>query len=114
MPDVDPLNTFKPQDGNRPDPPPREGDGSPVPKLDYEPWPQRRVTPKPVKVLIWVAIITHALGIIPAVAFLYYTATQDTRFIDMLSGGTCCFPLVALVALGLFFLMMKVGGHDER
>ena len=106
MPDAERPNADKH------DPP--AGKAPAVQKLEYEPWPQRRATPKPVKVLIWVAIVTHALGIIPAVAFLYYAVSQDTRLIDMLGGGVCCFPVVALVALGLFLLMMKAGGHDDR
>jgi hypothetical protein len=96
--------------GDKPDPPHHD-----VPKLDYEPWPQRRKTPRALKVTIWVALVVHALGIIPIIAFFLYglnDATAGDGWGNAISGGVCCIPVGALVLLGFLVMLSKVGDRD--
>jgi hypothetical protein len=81
------------------------------PPVDYEPWPQRRRLPRVLKVLIWVAVGVHALGIIPAVIFLGHALMQDHGTLnEVVSSGTCCcYPAIAVVLVACLFFWIRAG-----
>ena len=92
---------------DQPDPSPGK---PPDNRLDYEPWPQRRKTPKPVKILIWAAILIHSVGILPAAVFLWFAMTDESsRLADVLGSGACCVPFGLLLVLSVIVVLYRVG-----
>lgn len=78
--------------------------------LDYESWPQRRKTPKPIKIAIWAALIVHGLGIGPALIFLWYVSTDPSSgLFSVLTSGACCIPFALLVLLSIFIVVSRIG-----
>lgn len=68
------------------------------------------------KVTIWIAVIVHALGIIPAIAFFIFAFTGNDRrsgLDNAISGGVCCIPLGLIALLGLLVLLSKTGNRDN-
>lgn len=87
------------------------------PKLDYEPWPQPRKLPRALKVTIWVALLVHAMGVIPVIAFLLYSVSDGAHGSavgNAISSGLCCIPIAAFSVLGFFVLLSRVGERDQR
>jgi len=85
-------------------------------KLDYEPWPQSRKLPRAIKVTIWIAIVVHAMGIIPAIALFIFAFKSDGArggLDNAISGGVCCIPLGLISLLGFLVFLSKMGDRNN-
>jgi hypothetical protein len=96
-------------------PEPPNDDRRQVKPLDYERWPQRRKTPRPIKILLWAAILIHALGIIPAATFFWFAVTDESsRLADVLMSGACCIPFSILALLSLMVVIWRMSDADDN
>jgi hypothetical protein len=80
------------------------------PTLDYQPWQEQRRLPRPLKVLLWGAVIVHSIGILPALILLWFVMTdQSSRLADVLSSGACCIPFALLAILSILIVWSRIG-----